>query len=132
MTSGLQLSETEDDIVAIVDDDDAARDALEFLLTVLGRRPRAFDSASAFLDSRLTHCACLLLDQHMPVMNGLELATHLRSNNNTIPIMLISGNLTPEVRERAVHIGIDVICDKPPETEIIADFISQAIEKRAK
>jgi FixJ family two-component response regulator len=118
------------DIVAIVDDDDAARDALGFLLTVLGRRPRAYASPAAFLEDRATDFSCLLVDQHMPGMTGLELAEHLRSIRNAIPIMLITGALTAEIQNRATAIGIDEICEKPPEPGIIAAFVARSLPLR--
>jgi FixJ family two-component response regulator len=119
------------DIVAIVDDDDAARDALQFLLTVLGRRQRAFASSAAFLEERATNFGCLLLDQHMPGMTGLELAQHLRSHSITIPIMLITGGLTADIQSCASEIGIDEICEKPPEPGMIAAFVERSLDARA-
>lgn len=120
--------DSDHDLVAIVDDDDAARDALEFLLNVLGRKSRAFASPAAFLAVVTDAYRCLLLDQHMPEMTGTELAFRLRSDNNRIPIMLLSGNITPEVRARAQEVGIDMICDKPPESGLVADFVARALE----
>ena len=119
------------DIVAIVDDDDAARDALEFLLKVLGRRPRAFSSSAAFLEEKADNFGCLLLDQHMPGMTGLELAKHLRSGNNAIPIMLITGALTADIRIRAYAIGIDEVCEKPPESGMIVNFVERSLVSRS-
>jgi len=115
-------------IVAIVDDDAASRESLRFLLTVLGRGLRTFASAKAFLEDESGYFGCLLLDYHMPVMNGLELVVHLRSRNNRIPVMLISGGLTPELRERAEEIGVDLVCDKPPAPEMITDFIDRSLQ----
>jgi len=113
-------------MVAIVDDDEAARDALQFLLNVLGRHPRSFASAADFLESEIDTFACLILDQHMPSMTGLELARRLRSEGKPIPIMLISGDLTPDVVERARQEGIDVVSEKPPELLALSTFIDQA------
>jgi FixJ family two-component response regulator len=129
--SGHPISPVADrDIVAIVDDDDAARDALHFLLTVLGRRPRAFASPAAFLKERGDNFGCLLLDQHMPGMTGLELAKHLRAANNSIPIMLITGALTVDIRIRANALGIDEICEKPPEPGMITAFVDRSLPAR--
>jgi FixJ family two-component response regulator len=130
--SGISISPTTvRKTVAIVDDDDAARDALEFLLTVLGRHSRAFSSPAVFLEEQADDFGCLLLDQHMPGMTGLELAKHLRSGNNAIPIMLITGALTADIRIRAYAIGIDEVCEKPPEPDMIAAFVERSLVSRS-
>jgi two-component system response regulator FixJ len=94
-------------MVAIVDDDDAARHALQFLLGVLGRHPEGFASASDFLDTDIGRFACLILDQHMPTMTGLELAQRLRS--------------------AATQVGIDMVSEKPLEITVLSTFIDDAL-----
>lgn len=118
------------DAVAIVDDDDSSREALQFLMMILGRRPRAFHSAVAFLAASSEIFACLLFDQHMPTMTGLELASQLRSANNTIPILLLSGDLTPAIRARAGQIGIDRVCEKPALPGMIFEFVDRVFGPR--
>jgi two-component system response regulator FixJ len=120
---------TERNIVAIVDDDDAARDALQFLLTVLGRQPRGYASPTAFLEAQTNDVGCLVLDHHMPDMTGLDLAQHLRSINDSTPIMLITGALTEEISTRAIAIGVDVVCEKPPQPGLIAEFVHRSLER---
>lgn len=115
------------DFIAVIDNDDAARDALLFFLTVLGRRPRAFASPAAFLEERVESFGCLLLDHHMPGMTGLELAKHLRSANNAVPIMLITGALTADMRIWADAIGIEEICEKPPTPDMIVAFVDRSL-----
>lgn len=131
MSGNASTSITNPEIVAIVDDDDATRDALQFMLTVLGRRPRAFATSAAFLEERPESFGCLLLDQHMPGMTGLELAQLLRSANNDIPIMLITGALTADIQSHAQAIGIDEVCEKPPEPGIIAAFVDRSLSLRS-
>ena len=64
--------------VAIVDDDQAVHDSLQFLLEVMGHPVETFASAAEFLKSDIRHLACLIPDNHMPHMTGLELAARLR------------------------------------------------------
>ena len=123
------MTQTKPDMIAIVDDDDAARHALQFLLNVLGRRPESFASAAAFLASEVEKFACLILDQHMPAMTGLELAQRLRSEQNRIPIMLISGDLTADVVDKAAKVGIDLVSEKPPELNALSRFIDSAVQQ---
>lgn len=111
--------------VAIVDDDEAARDALEFLLRVLGRRPQGFASAAAFLSHELGRFKCLILDQHMPHMTGVALAQHLKTADLRIPILLISGDLTRDIAERAALAGIEVVADKPIDLQTLSAFVGK-------
>ena len=80
------MSEAEQPVVAIVDDDDAVRDSLRCLLEVVGLTVQTFASASEFLAAELGHVGCLILDQHMPGITGLELVEHLQTNGSQIPI----------------------------------------------
>jgi FixJ family two-component response regulator len=111
--------------VAIVDDDDAAREALEFLLKVLGLPTESFASAADFLRAGMARFACLILDQHMPSMTGLELAKQLRASQSKVPILLISGHLTPDVIEGAGLVGIEMVSDKPVELAKLSAFLHQ-------
>ena len=115
------------DLIAIVDDDDAARHALQFLIKVLGHSPVSYASAANFLESDIDAFACLILDQHMPGMTGVELARRLRSDANAIPIMLISGGLTSDVVEKAEKVGINLISEKPPVLKALSGFIDSAL-----
>ena len=63
----------------------------------------------------------------MPEMTGLELAQRLRSDQNRIPIMLISGDLTADVVERAGRVGVDIVSEKPPELAALSNFIDSAV-----
>jgi two-component system, LuxR family, response regulator FixJ len=121
------LKTVKPDQIAIVDDDDAARHALQFLLKVLGHTPISYASAANFLESDIRAFACLILDQHMPGMTGVELAQRLRAEANTIPIMLISGDLTADVVEKAERIGINLISEKPPVLKALSGFIDSAL-----
>ena len=62
--------------VVVVDDDGAVRRGLTRLLRVSGYDVETFASAPEFLEADLSQIVCLILDQHMPEMTGLELAKH--------------------------------------------------------
>ena len=109
--------------VAIVDDDDGVRGSLRFLLEVVGHTVEAFASAAEFLESDLPNIACLILDQHMPEMTGLELAERLRNDGINIPILLITGSPSPVIIAGAAELGIRVL-EKPPEEEDVVDFVN--------
>lgn len=109
--------------VAIIDDDDAVRNSLRFLLEVVGYPVAAFASAAEFQRVDTANLACLILDHHMPEMTGLELADRLRADGVGIPILLITGSPSPAIVARAAELGIERVLEKPPSEEELLDFI---------
>jgi two-component system, LuxR family, response regulator FixJ len=120
---GAGMTEAEHRTVAVVDDDQAVRDSLRFLLEVIGYTVEIFASAAEFLLANVRNFACLILDHHMPNMTGLELAERLRADGAVIPILLITGSPSPTITARAAGLGIKVL-DKPPTDEALIDFIN--------
>jgi len=118
-------------VVAIVDDDRAVLDSLRFLLEVIGYQVVTHASAEAFLNDRgashMSGPTCLILDQHMPRMTGLELARALRDDGDEIPILLITGSPSPAIAQRAAQLGIVDVLEKPPEEEDLLNFLKMYI-----
>lgn len=115
------MAATKQDTVAIVDDDDAIRHSLRFLLEVCGHKVETFGRAAEFLTSEFEHIACLILDHHMPEMTGLQLARHLRTLGVTIPILLVTGAPSPLIVAQAAELGVARVLEKPPnETDVLA------------
>ena len=110
--------------VAVVDDDQAVRDSLQFLLEVIGHSVETFASATEFLNSDVCNLACLILDHHMPKMTGLELAEKLLTQGVDIPMLLITGAPSPAIVARANELGVTRVLEKPPNEEDILDFIN--------
>jgi FixJ family two-component response regulator len=80
-------------LVYVVDDDDAVRDSVQWLLEGQGFRVQSFDSAEAFLTRYDPHkIACLLADIRMDGMNGLELQKRLTERESPLPIAFITGH----------------------------------------
>jgi FixJ family two-component response regulator len=121
----MDMTEAERRTVAIVDDDDAVRDSLRFLLEVTGYSVEIFGSAAEFLRTSVQHFACLILDHHMPEMTGLQLAERLHSDGAVIPILLITGSPSPAIVARANELGIKVI-EKPPDDGDLINFINDS------
>jgi two-component system response regulator FixJ len=120
------MAEAPHDTVAIVDDDDAVRHSLQFLLEVTGHKVATFASAAEFQKAELDKLLCLIVDQHMPGMTGLELAQWLRADGNDVPIMLITGLPSPTIHARAAELGIDEVLEKPPDEALLLAFIDTA------
>ena len=118
------MTGTEQHTVAIIDDDDAVRDSLRLLLEVIGHTAETFASAAEFLRADLRHIGCLILDQHMLGMTGLELAERLRTDGSLLPILLVTGSPSPSIAARAAALGISRVLEKPPGEEEVIDFIT--------
>ena len=121
------MDDQQSGIVAIVDDDLAVLDSLKFLLEVVGYLVSTYASAAAFLGDVATNPACLIIDQHMPGMTGLELAQRLRDDGAAIPILLITGSPSPAIVARAGQLGIVNVLEKPPEEADLLSFIGAYI-----
>jgi two-component system response regulator FixJ len=111
-------------VIAVVDDDDAVRDSVAFLLTVSGHQVAAYASAAEFLEQCDTgQVAGLILDHHMPKQTGLELLARLRKDGQTLPVLLVTGSPTPDILERAGALGVDKVLEKPVTDEGLMDFV---------
>ena len=109
--------------VAIVDDDPAVLDSLKLLLEVAGHTVGAYASAAAFLGDRTARPTCLILDQNMSAMTGLELAARLRAAGAKIPVLLITATPTPTVIAHAEDIGNVAVIEKPFSADDLLCFV---------
>ncbi len=82
-----------DGIVYVIDDDEAARHSLEFLLDCAGIRVRAFASADAFLAAAPPlGGACVVTDVRMPGRSGIELVGEMKRRGIRVPVIVITGH----------------------------------------
>lgn|SRR5487761_2178817 len=116
--------QADDRAIALVDDDTAVRDSMRFLLEIAGHQIQDYVSAGDFLDRcDLDHVAGLILDHHMPMMTGLELAAQLRQQGRRFPILLITGSPSPAIVARATELGIEKVLEKPPSESDLLHFV---------
>jgi two-component system response regulator FixJ len=114
-------------LIAIVDDDQSFREALESLLTLIGFRTAIFASAHDFLDSpHFPDVSCAILDIAMPGMDGLELQQHLVAKH-PIPIIFITDLRDKTTREQATRAGAISFLNKPVSEEILIDALNLAL-----
>lgn len=109
-------------VVAVVDDDLAVLESLKFLLESAGYTVAAYHSATEFLDDRPARPACLIVDQHMPRMTGLDLVARLREAAASVPTLLITAAPSPGIVARARQLGIEML-EKPVGEFDILKFI---------
>jgi FixJ family two-component response regulator len=116
-------------LVAIVDDDDSVRIALEGLLKSAGLTARAFESAEAFINSgQQRQTSCLIADIRMPGMSGLELQAKLNSEHCRIPIVFITGHGDAKMRMQALRAGAVEFLAKPFNDEALLESVRVALE----
>jgi FixJ family two-component response regulator len=116
-------------LVAIVDDDDSMRNALDGLLKAVGFPAKAFASAEEFLKSGQQHqTSCLIADIRMPGMSGLELQAKLNAERCKIPIIFITAHGDEKMRMQALRAGAVEFLSKPFDEEILLESVRAAME----
>src|ERR1700719_4323860 len=115
--------------VAILDDDDSMRTALQGLLKSAGMPAQAFASAEEFLKSGQQHeTACLIADIRMPGMSGLELQAQLNAEHCRIPIIFITAHGDTKMRMQALRAGAVEFLTKPFNDEALLESVRTALE----
>jgi two-component system response regulator FixJ len=120
----------DDFTVHIVDDEDAVRKSLAFMLTMNGLGVRIHESATAFLAlAPNLRQAVLVTDLRMPDMSGVELIRKLASGGLTIPSILITGHGDVPMAVEAMKAGASDFIEKPFDETVIVDAIRRASER---
>jgi two-component system response regulator FixJ len=116
-------------MVAIVDDNELMRDALQGLLNSVGLLSEAFASGEDFLRSdQRQQVGCLIADIQMPGMSGLELQARLNSEHRRIPTIFITAHGDTRMRMRALRAAAVEFLDKPFDDEVLLVSVRAALE----
>ena len=116
-------------MVAIVDDDELIRDALQGLMRAAGFPSMAFASGEEFLNSgELERTACLIADIRMPGMSGLELQLELKKDHHRIPIIFITAQGDEKMRMQALRAGAVKFLTKPLDRGVLLDSVRTALD----
>ncbi len=120
---------TEQATVFVVDDDEAARESLRWLLESVGHRVRCHASAREFMAAwdRGTP-GCLVLDVRMPGMSGMELQEHLKTQDGCLPVIIVTGHGDIPMAVRAMRGGAVDFLQKPYNDQVMLDRIQQALD----
>ena len=116
--------------VYVVDDDEAVRDSLQWLLEGNDYRVRCFESAEGFLtrfDPR--EIACLIVDVRMPGMNGLELQDELLRRGCTMPLVFITGHGDVPMAVDTMKKGAIDFIEKPFNEVVLRDLVDRMLQK---
>jgi FixJ family two-component response regulator len=115
--------------VFVVDDDQAARESLRWLLESVGHAVQCHASAQEFLASYDgSRPGCLVLDVRMPGMSGLELQSHLLERDWCLPVIIVTGHGDVPMAVRAMKAGAVDFLQKPYNDQTLLDRIRQALD----
>lgn len=114
-------------LVAVVDDDEAVREALCELLMVAGLDCTAFDGAPAFLAALTGDVDVLVTDIRMPGMTGIELLARLRTVAPDLPAIVLSSVTDAHDRSRALELGARAWLTKPVCDDVLLGHLKSAL-----
>jgi FixJ family two-component response regulator len=113
--------------IAVIDDDESVRKALGRLLRAANLGAETFASGREFLDSLSSHVPdCIVLDLHMPGMNGLDVQHQLSRSGLQVPVVVITGHDEPQARADCRSAGAATYLLKPLDDEVLLDAVHQA------
>lgn len=118
------------DVIHVVDDDEAVRDSLSFLLMTAGWEVKTHESASAFIATAESRFGgCIVSDVRMPGLSGLDLIRTLRERGLTTPVIIITGHGDVPMAVEAMKIGAADFLEKPFDDEALLSAIRNALNR---
>jgi two-component system response regulator FixJ len=119
-----------DAIVHVIDDDEAVRQSLEFLLRASGVAAKTYESASAFLSALPTvETGCIITDVRMPGISGIELLKRLGEMQVKLPVIVITGHGDVPLAVEAMKFGAVDFLEKPFEDEHLLGSVRSALDR---
>ena len=119
-----------DPIIYVIDDDDAVRQSLEFLLKTAGIAVRGFDSAKAFLEVLpQVRSGCVITDVRMPEITGIELLQKVKAANPDLPVIVITGHGDVSLAVEAMKIGAVDFLEKPFDDDLLLTAVRAALNR---
>jgi two-component system response regulator FixJ len=119
-----------DPIIYVIDDDDAVRQSLEFLLKTAGIAVRGFDSAKAFLEVLpQVGSGCVITDVRMPEITGIELLQKVKATNPDLPVIVITGHGDVSLAVEAMKIGAVDFLEKPFDDDLLLAAVRAALNR---
>ena len=118
-------------IVHVIDDDEASRESLSFLLRAARIEVQAYASASIFLDLMSTiSTGCIITDVRMPGMSGIDLLRRLKELDISVPVIVITGHGDVPLAVEAMKIGATDFFEKPFDDEALLASVHAALRER--
>jgi two-component system response regulator FixJ len=122
-----------DAVVHLIDDDEAVRQAVAFLLATSGFAVRVYESAVAFLDALPSvQPGCVVTDVRMPGLDGLALQRELKTRGVALPVIVVTGHGDVPLAVEAMKAGAVDFIEKPFNDESLLSAIRVAIDRHAR
>src|SRR3954451_16613992 len=115
--------------VFVIDDDEAMRDSLEFLLGAANFEVILFESAQRFLDALPSDFGCVVSDVRMPGIDGIELLKRLKASRSTFPVLIMTGHGDVPLAVEAMKLGAVDFLEKPFEDDRLIGMIDVALKQ---
>jgi two-component system, LuxR family, response regulator FixJ len=117
-------------IVHVIDDDDALRDSLSFLLGAARLEVKTYESAEAFLSALPgVNSGCIITDVRMPNMSGVDLLRKLNELRVALPVIVITGHGDVQLAVEAMKIGAADFIEKPFDDEMLLNAVRAALDR---
>jgi two-component system response regulator FixJ len=115
-------------VVHVIDDDEALRESLAFLLGTAHLRVRTYESATVFLEALpRAEPGCIITDVRMPGISGVELLRRLKSSEAAFPVIVITGHGDVPLAVEAMKLGAIDFLEKPFEDDALVAAVQQAL-----
>jgi len=119
-------------IIYVIDDDDAVRQSLEFLLKTAGITVRSFESGKAFLEELPEiRSGCIVTDVRMPEITGIDVLRHVKETNPDLPVIVITGHGDISLAVEAMKIGAVDFLEKPFDDDLLLAAVRAALSHDA-
>jgi two-component system response regulator FixJ len=117
--------------VHVIDDDEALRDSLTFLLRTARLEVQSYPSAAAFLEALPeANLSCVITDVRMPGMSGIDLLRRLRERKISVPVIVITGHGDIPLAVEAMRIGAIDFLEKPFDDEVLIASVKAALRQK--
>jgi two-component system response regulator FixJ len=121
-----------DQTIYVIDDDDAVRQSLQFMLKAAGIPSRTFESAKGFMEvlPQITS-GCIVTDVRMPEVTGIDLLRHVTKTNPDLPVIVITGHGDISLAVEAMKIGAVDFLEKPFDGQQLLAAVRSALSREA-
>jgi len=119
-------------VIYVIDDDEAVRQSLEFLLKTAGMTARGFESATAFLEVLpQISSGCIVTDVRMPDVTGIDLLRRVKELGSDIPVIVITGHGDVSLAVEAMKMGAVDFLEKPFDDDALLAAVRAALDRSA-